>query len=216
VLHASDGGGAVTMNASNASRTWTQRDYPTPQLYHIIATSGSPYFVCGAQQDASSFCITSANPAAANVVAVAAAADEAPRQRRRRRQRRRIGGRLHGAGSARPGCVFTSVRTPMAEAFSTKRIAAPATTGEVSPYPRMFSGEESAVIKERWQWTYPIIFSTVDPHTLYVGSQHLWKTTNGGQDWTRISPDLTRHDPKTMGPSGGPITRDMMGRKSMR
>ena len=36
---------------------------------------------------------------------------------------------------------------------------------EVSPYPRMFSGEESAVIKERWQWTYPIIFSPVDPKT---------------------------------------------------
>src|SRR5207248_3964537 len=82
---------------------------------------------------------------------------------------------------------------------------------EVSPYPRMFSGEESAVIKERWQWTYPIIFSTVDPHALYVSSQHLWKTTNGGQDWAMISPDLTRHDPKTMGPSGGPITRDMNG-----
>src|SRR5258708_4901032 len=63
----------------------------------------------------------------------------------------------------------------------------------------------------RWPWTYPIIFSTVDPHVLFVGSQHLWKTTNGGQDWTRISPDLTRHDPKTMGPSGGPITRDMNG-----
>jgi hypothetical protein len=75
----------------------------------------------------------------------------------------------------------------------------------------MFSGEESAVIKERWQWTYPIIFSPVDTRILYAGSQHLWKTTNGGQSWDRISPDLTRHDPKTMGPSGGPITRDMNG-----
>src|SRR6185437_10146995 len=82
---------------------------------------------------------------------------------------------------------------------------------EVSPYPRMFSGEESAVLKERWQWTYPVIFSPVNPTVLYTGSQHLWKTTNGGQKWERISPDLTRHDPKTMGPSGGPITRDMNG-----
>jgi hypothetical protein len=46
---------------------------------------------------------------------------------------------------------------------------------------------------------------------LYTASQHLFKTTNGGQSWERISPDLTRHDPKTMGPSGGPITRDMNG-----
>jgi photosystem II stability/assembly factor-like uncharacterized protein len=82
---------------------------------------------------------------------------------------------------------------------------------EVSPYPRMFSGEESAVVKERWQWTYPIVFSRLDPRALYVGSQRLWVTRNGGQDWTALSGDLTRHDPKTMGPSGGPITRDMNG-----
>ena len=80
---------------------------------------------------------------------------------------------------------------------------------EVNPYPRMFQGEPSNEVKERWQWTYPIIFSPVDPNVLYTSSQHLWKTTNGGQTWTRISGDLTRHDPKTMGPSGGPITHDM-------
>ena len=44
---------------------------------------------------------------------------------------------------------------------------------------------------------------------LYTSSQHVWKTTNGGQTWTQISPDLSRHDPKTMGHSGGPITGDM-------
>ena len=44
---------------------------------------------------------------------------------------------------------------------------------------------------------------------LYTSSQHVWKTTNGGQTWDRISGDLTRHDPKTMGESGGPITHDM-------
>ena len=49
----------------------------------------------------------------------------------------------------------------------------------------------------------------VDPNVLYTGTQHLWRTTNQGQTWDRISPDLTRHDPKTMGDSGGPITHDM-------
>ena len=80
---------------------------------------------------------------------------------------------------------------------------------EVGPYPRMFSGEPSSALVERWQWTYPIIFSYVDPNVLYTSSQHVWKTTNGGQSWDKISPDLTRHDPKTMGESGGPITHDM-------
>jgi len=73
----------------------------------------------------------------------------------------------------------------------------------------MFQGEESAVLKERWQWTYPIVFSPVNPRAMYASSQHVWKTIDGGETWRRISPDLTRHDPKTMGPSGGPITRDM-------
>src|SRR5436190_378497 len=80
---------------------------------------------------------------------------------------------------------------------------------EVGPYPRFFSGEPSSALVERWQWTYPIIFSPVDPNVLYTASQRVWKTANGGQTWDRISDDLTRHDPKTMTESGGPITHDM-------
>src|SRR5258706_6421466 len=53
--------------------------------------------------------------------------------------------------------------------------------------------------------------SPIDPRIIYAGSQHLWKSTNEGQSWERISPDLTRHDPKTMGASGGPITKDNTG-----
>jgi hypothetical protein len=51
----------------------------------------------------------------------------------------------------------------------------------------------------------------VDPGVLYAGSQHLWRTVNEGQSWERISPDLTRADPKTLGDSGGPITKDQNG-----
>jgi photosystem II stability/assembly factor-like uncharacterized protein len=69
----------------------------------------------------------------------------------------------------------------------------------------------SAVLKERWQWTFPIVFNPADPKILYTSSQHLWKTTNEGQSWEMISPDLTRADPKTLGDSGGPITKDQNG-----
>ena len=72
-------------------------------------------------------------------------------------------------------------------------------------------GYSAKDITERFQWTFPIVFSPTDPKVLYVGSQHVWKTTNEGQSWERISPDLTRHDPATMGPSGGPITLDQTG-----
>ena len=79
----------------------------------------------------------------------------------------------------------------------------------MNPYPRLFSGEPSSALVERWQWTYPIIFSPADPTVLYTSSQHVWRTKNGGDNWDKISPDLSRHDPKTMGDSGGPITHDM-------
>jgi len=82
---------------------------------------------------------------------------------------------------------------------------------EVNPYPRIYSGEPSNEVKERWQWSTPLIFSPVDPNVLFTSSQHVWKTTDQGQNWTRISGDLSRHDPKTMGHSGGPITGDMNG-----
>jgi hypothetical protein len=81
----------------------------------------------------------------------------------------------------------------------------------INPYPDNPMGYASADIAERFQWTFPIVIAPTDPSVLYVGSQHVWKSTNEGQSWTKISPDLTRHDPRTMGASGGPITKDNTG-----
>jgi len=206
VFHASDGGGAVTTDASNDNRTWTSRDYPTGQFYHVVATPHVPYHICGSQQDASEVCIPSAAPAFGRGGGGGGGRGAAPATYS-------PGGSEDGyiAPDPRDPDIFYSGTNANGGGFLTKLNRRTGEVREVSPYPRMFSGEESAVIKERWQWTYPIIFSTVDTKVLYASSQHLWKTTNGGQSWERISPDLTRHDPKTMGPSGGPITRDMNG-----
>ena len=62
--------------------------------------------------------------------------------------------------------------------------------------------------KYRFQWNFPIFFSPNTTNRLYAASNHLHKTENEGQSWEVISPDLTRNDPKTLGPSGGPITKD--------
>ncbi len=200
VLHAADPGGDITFNASSDNRTWSAKNYPTGQLYHVVATASLPYYICGSQQDENEICVSS----------------EAPQGR---------GGRGGAPETFSPGGsedgyiapdprdldVFYSGTNANGGGFLQKLNRRTGESREVSPYPRMFSGEESSLLKERWQWTYPIMFSPVDSKVLYAGSQHLWKTTNGGQSWDRISPDLTRHDPKTMGPSGGPITRDMNG-----
>jgi len=63
-------------------------------------------------------------------------------------------------------------------------------------------------MKYRFQWTFPIVLSPHDPNTLYAGGNVLFKSTDEGHSWTAISPDLTRNDPKKLGPSGGPITKD--------
>jgi photosystem II stability/assembly factor-like uncharacterized protein len=207
---ANDGGGAVT---TNNAQTWSAEDFPTPQMYRIFATTHQPFHVCGSQQDASSFCISTANLANAGGG---------------RGGRGAGGGRggpapaplIYNVGGSENGYIAQDPLDPdvfyvgtnaNGGGFLNKVNRRTGEEREVSPYPRMFSGEESAVVKERWQWTYPIVFSRLDPRALYVGSQRLWVTRNGGQDWTALSGDLTRHDPKTMGPSGGPITRDMNG-----
>jgi hypothetical protein len=213
---ANDRGGAITTNASNPQRTWTARDYPTSQLYRISATTHTPFHICASQQDATSFCITTANPAmgggrggrggGGGGAPAAASAAAIP-------MNYNVGGSENGYVTQDPldPDVFYVGTNANGGGFLNRVNRRTGEEREVNPYPRMFSGEESGVIKERWQWTYPIVFSRLDPRALYVGSQRVWKSTNAGQDWVAISPDLTRHDPKTMGPSGGPITRDMNG-----
>jgi len=47
----------------------------------------------------------------------------------------------------------------------------------------------------RHTWTNPLVFSLADQHALYFGNQFVFKTTDGGERWTRISDDLTRPNP---------------------
>ena len=217
ILHASDQGGAVSFNAGSPQRTWTSRDYATGQFYHVATTVHVPYHVCGAQQDSSTICVPSdtylpsANPT-----------DPAGGRGRGAGRGAAGGGRggpppaTYGAGGSEPGYIAPDPNDPDVffsggnnGSFLIRLNRRTGESREVSPYPRMFSGEPSSALVERWQWTYPIIFSPVDPKVLYTSSQHVWKTANGGQSWERISGDLTRHDPKTLGESGGPITKDM-------
>jgi hypothetical protein len=82
---------------------------------------------------------------------------------------------------------------------------------DIQVYPRFFSGEPAEALPERWQWTFPIMFAPQDSRVMYTCSQHVWKTTDDGQSWEKISPDLTYADPSTLGKTGGVITMDMNG-----
>ena len=87
-------------------------------------------------------------------------------------------------------------------------------TGEarnVSAWPENPSGHGAEDMKYRFQWTAPIAASPHDPKVIYHGAQVLFRTTDGGQSWDAISPDLTRNDKSKQKWAGGPITGDNTG-----
>jgi len=211
---ANDGGGAVSRNTGGR---WTAQDFPTEQFYHVITTAHLPFHVCGSQQDNSTLC----TPHNWNFGQFAAAntprSDTAPR---RPMPDITSGGMAvsYQAGGGEPGYIAPDPRNPDLfysgtnnGAYLDKFDRRTGQAREVNPYPWFYSGEPSKEIRERWQWTYPIIFSPIDKRSLYVSSQRLWRTMDGGKTWAALSGDLTRHDPITQEKSGGPITGDMNG-----
>ncbi|HUX68217.1 MAG TPA: hypothetical protein VMV31_12080 [Terriglobales bacterium] len=195
MIVSNDSGSTITVNDG---QSWSPETYSTAQLYHVALTQDDPYQVCGAQQDSGTICVQST----AGGRGFGRGGMWAPYYD--------VGGGESGYIAPSPtdaNIFYAGSQGALLSRFDRR-------TGEsrdIEPYPRFFSGESSASLPERWQWTFPIVFDNFDPHTLYTSSQHLWKTTNDGQSWTRISPDLTLHDPATLGDSGGPITHDMNG-----
>ena len=198
IIDGNDGGGAISFNASSAQRTWSDQDFPTAQWYHVVTTAHLPFHVCGSQQDNSSLCVPSNTNAGGG--GFGGVPPPAPYQ---------VGGGEPGyiaPDRTNPDVFFAGTNNG---SFLTRYNQRTGELKEVGAYPRFFSGEPSKDVKERWQWTYPIIFSPVDPKILYTSSQRVWRTTNGGDTWEAISGDFSRHDPKTFEESGGPITHDM-------
>jgi photosystem II stability/assembly factor-like uncharacterized protein len=198
VVVANDGGGAVSFNIGSAQRSWSDQEFPTAQWYHVVTTAHHPFHVCGAQQDNSTLCVPSNTNAGGG--GFGGVPPAAPYQ---------VGGGEPGyiaPDRTDPDVFFAGANNGT---FLTRYNRRTGELKEVGAYPRFFSGEPSKDVKERWQWTYPIIFSPVDSKVLYTSSQRVWRSTNSGGTWDAISGDLSRHDPKTFEESGGPITHDM-------
>ncbi|MDZ7630804.1 MAG: hypothetical protein U5K74_05440 [Gemmatimonadaceae bacterium] len=82
---------------------------------------------------------------------------------------------------------------------------------DISVTMRNYDGWGAADVPERFQWTFPVLISPHDPQTLYVTSQHVWRSRTEGASWEKISPDLTVHDASTLQRTGGPIHGEMTG-----
>ncbi|MFT6196749.1 MAG: photosystem II stability/assembly factor-like uncharacterized protein [Nonlabens sp.] len=81
----------------------------------------------------------------------------------------------------------------------------------INVWPDNPMGHGAEGMKYRFQWNFPILFSKHEPNKLYAFSNNVHVTTNEGQSWETISPDLTRNDPTKLVSSGGPITQDNTG-----
>ena len=196
MVNGNDGGANVTFNGGGS---WTDQDYSTAQFYRVITTEHTPYHICGGQQDNSTACIP-----------VRGWNQMAARGPGNRTWYYAVGGCESGYIAPNPVNLNVFYAGCYGGALSRFDMATGATRA-VNVWPENPMGQSAEDLVERVQWTFPIVFSNHDPDVLYTGTQKVWKTTSEGQNWEQISPDLTRSATETMGPSGGPITKDQTG-----
>ncbi|MEO7145423.1 MAG: glycoside hydrolase, partial [Bryobacteraceae bacterium] len=162
VLLASDQGATLTVNGGDTWSSWYNQ--PTAQFYHVITDNRFPYWVYGGQQESGSAGVRSRGNNGEITV----------------RDWHTVGVEEYGyvaPDPLHPGIIYGGKATRYDEA-----------TGEVQNVgPAVLRSA-----KYRFLRTMPLLFSPVDPRVLYLGSNVLFKTANGGNSWQIVSPDLTR------------------------
>lgn len=184
-----DGGAQVTYDGGE---TWsTYHNQPTSQFYRVTTDNAFPYRIYAAQQDNSTVRI----PHRTEGWSI----DEDDWEST-------AGGEsAHIAIDPEDNDI---VYGGSYDGFLTRYNHKTNTVRSISVWPDNPMGHGVEEMKYRFQWNFPIFFSPHDPNKLYTASNHLHVTTDEGDSWEVISPDLTKNDPEKMGPSGGPITKD--------
>ncbi len=192
MIIADDGGAQISFDAG---KNWsTYLNQATSQFYRVTTDNHFPYRIYGAQQDNSTIRIL--------------------HRTTRRFLSERDWEATAGGESAHIAVDPTDndiVYGGSYGGFLTRVNHKTKETRAINVWPDDPMGHGAEDFKYRFQWNFPIFFSPHQPEKLYVASNHLHLSTNEGQSWEIISPDLTRNDPKTLGSSGGPITKDNTG-----
>jgi photosystem II stability/assembly factor-like uncharacterized protein len=198
MIHGDDGGACVSLNGG---ATWsTIYNQPTAQFYHIATDNRSPYYVYGTQQDNTSIAVPSRSYHSCITW-----------------------GDCYIAGTGESG--YIAVRPDDYNIVYVGAIGSSPGGGNslqrydhrtrqirlITTWPETMGGYGAIEERYRFAWTYPIVISPHDPNMLYVGGNIVFKTSDEGQSWQPISPDLTRADPATLQPTGGPVNRDSIG-----
>lgn len=192
MIHCNDGGATVSLNGGD---TWTSEyNQPTSEFYRVTVDNQFPYRLYAGQQDNSTISVPSQPVRGVTPFE-----------------------NWFSVGGSESADVAVHPENPniiWAGSYSGEITVMNRATGqvrEVTAYPHYTEGTEQRALKYRWQWNFPILISKFDPNVVYMGSNYVHKTTNEGQDWSIISPDLTRKLDQYHGIPGGPIQHDATG-----
>ena len=200
MIVANDGGTAVTMTRG---KSWHRVQLPIAQMYHVTADNAIPYNVMGNRQDGPS----TRGPSRSRTRGFGGGSIP-------RGMWHSVGGGESGFASpdpTDPNIIWSSASGAGARGGIVVRYNE--TTRQfrqVEVWPETTGGWPAAELRYRFQWTFPLLISPHDNNTVFVTSQHVHRTTNGGQSWDVISPDLTTNDKSKQGISGG-LTPDNIG-----
>lgn len=192
MIIADDGGAQVSNDGGN---NWTTyHNQPTAQFYRVTTDNAFPYNILGAQQDNTSVRIP--HRTSGNVITD------------KDWTALSIGESAHLAPDPNDhNIIFGSDY----KGYMSMQNLSNGQERSTNVWPDLPAGSGDEVMKYRFNWNYPLVFSKHDTRKLYAGSNYLHVSYNGGQSWETISKDLTRGEPETIKSSGGPITQDNTG-----
>ena len=208
MIVANDSGVSISVTHG---RTWNRVQLPIAQLYHVTVDNQIPYFVYGNKQDGTSYRGPSNSLAQAEGGGRGGAGNPGPIIRSVWRQ---VTGGESGFATpdpVDPNLIWSSASGSgsvggIVTVFDERNGQA----RNVEVWPEQASGSPAANVKYRFNWEFAIQISPHDHKKVYVGSQYVHVTTDGGDSWKVISPDLTLNDKSRQQFSGG-LTGDNIG-----